>query len=293
MSVTGRDIYEYAKALGFGDIRFASAEGAISSASGDSVRLGSLLEGAKTLIVLFADYLPAQQASQGNMALSPYYIASNLAYNAAKKLTLHLTENGAIALHVTSVSAKEAALRTGGFIGDNGFYYHDEFGSFTCIQTILTDAAEPQSYEQNRSCVHCGACKKGCPSNAVGNVHNCLRQHMHGIVPEHLRDGVYQLMGCEKCQSACPLNSKERSMPHEFSLRSLLSGESAAQLKELAGINMARPRRIISQAALYAANIKAYDAADKLKQLSQTAEEPVRTHALWAYNKLGETDDNA
>jgi epoxyqueuosine reductase QueG len=236
-------------------------------------------------------YVPAAESK--GMALSPYYIASNKAYSGAKQLCAYIEAGGGRALHTVSISAREAALRTGGFIGDNGFYYHEAFGSYVCIQTILTDAAQPEAYISNRTeCLHCGACRGGC--KGVGNINSCLRQHMHGVVPESLRGGVYQLFGCERCQNVCPLNTEERSVPYEFTVLDLLEGTCTAALKELAGVNMARTRRIISQAALYAANAHKAEAADKLMELSQTAEEPVRTHALWAYKKLaGDNDDNA
>lgn len=293
MFVTNSAVIEYAKLLGLSDVRFAAAQGPYPSPNGDIINLESVLEGAKTLIVLFAQYLPALAAADGYMALSPYYTASHFAYNAANRLVEFLRENGAHALRLSSISARAAALRTGGFIGDNGFYYHDTFGSFTCIQTVLADCCEPEEYKTEKPCLHCGKCLKGCPSNAARKLNDCVRQHMHGVVPEALRGGVYQLFGCEKCQTACPLNSKERSAPHEFSLESLLNGECTEKLKELTGSNMARSRRIISQAALYAANSKAYNLAGKLCELSRTAEDPVKTHALWAYNKLGEQNDNA
>jgi epoxyqueuosine reductase QueG len=293
MFVTNSAVIEYAKRLGFGDVRFAGINGPYPAPNGDIINLDSLLEGAKTLIVLFAQYLPALTAKDGSMALSPYYTASHFAYSAANRLVDFLQENGAHALRLSSISARAAALRTGGFIGENGFYYHDRFGSYTCIQTILADCGNPEEYKTEKQCLHCGKCLEGCPSNAMGEINGCVRQHMHGIVPEALRGGVYQLFGCEKCQDACPLNSKEKSVPHELSLESLLSGECTKELKELAGPNMARSRRIISQAALYAANTGAYHLAGKLKELSQTAEEPVKTHALWAYNKLGGKNDNS
>ncbi len=292
MGVNNSKVIEYAKSIGLGDIRFAEAASPIPSPNGDLVRLDSLIEGG-TLIVLFADYLPAREASLGKMALSPYYIASDFAYNAAKRLVGFLKENGVSALLLTSISARAAALRTGGFIGENGFHYHDRFGSYTCIQTILAGCCGPEEYKTEKICLHCGKCKSGCPSNAIGKMDDCVRRHMHGVVPEALRGGVYQLFGCEKCQAACPQNCTALSAPLEFSLESLLSGECTGRLKELAGPNMARSRRIISQAALYAANSKAYDLAGKLKELSQTAEEPVKTHATWAYNELEGKNDNA
>ena len=101
-------------------------------------------------------------------------------------------------------------------------------------------------------------------------------------------------MGCERCQSACPLNDEKRSAPNEFTVKELLHGAEVARLKELAGGNMARTRRVQSQAALYAGGAGMRELASDLYRLAETADEPVRTHALWAFNKLtGENDDNA
>lgn len=293
MEITNALLTMQAKALGFDDIRFAQAGGSITATSGETVELSFLLPGVLSIIVLFKRYLPAGEPSKGSTALSPYYVASNIAYGGAKHLAEFIENGGGRALHTVSISAREAAMRTGGFIGDNGFYYHEEYGSYVCIQTILTDAAQPEEYDTGLAkCLHCGKCREGC--KGVGDINNCLRQHMHGVVPEHLRGGVYQLLGCEKCQNICPLNTAERSAPHEFSTLNLLEGKCTARLKELAGVNMARSRRIISQAALYAANSNAVETAGKLKELYENAEEPVRSHALWAYKKLtGDNDDNA
>lgn len=293
MEITKQRITEQAKALGFDDIRYAAAGGSIRTTSGNAINLSSLLPGASCIIVLFASYAPALEPSHGNMGLSPYYVASNRAYNGAKLLAAFIEGGDGKALLTASISAREAALRTGGFIGDNGFYYHEAYGSYVCIHTILTDTVQPEEYiRDRRECLHCGACRSGC--RGVGELSGCVRQHMHGVVPEALRGKVYQLLGCEKCQDVCPLNTAKRTPPYEFSLESLLESKCAAELKRLAGSNMARARRVISQAALYAVNSGAYDLADKLKQLSETAEEPARTHLRWAYDKLtGEHDDNA
>lgn len=292
MELTKAQISKQAEALGLDDIRYAKA-GVISSVSGQKLSLDSLLPGATCIIVLFARYLPALEPAKGYMALSPYYVASHRAYGGARRLAAFIESEGGRALHTSSILAREAALRTGGFIGDNGFYYHDIYGSLVCIQTILTDSAQPEEYPSYRSeCLHCGACRRGCAG--VGSVESCVRKHMGGLVPEALRGNVYQLFGCERCQSACPLNTSERSAPHEFSLDDLLEGRCTEQLKELAGANMARSRRIMSQAALCAANSGAFELTAKLKELSQCAEEPVRSHAGWAHKKLaGDNDDNA
>ncbi len=272
-----------ARELGFGDIRFAEADSPIRNTHGERLCLSSIMDGVSCIIVLFADYLPAPGASNGKMALSPYYVASDFAYHAARKLAVYLEENGARALHTTNISAKEAALRTGGFIGDNGFYYHPRFGSYVSIQTILTNAIEPEVYEDyNKECLHCGACSLACR----GDINKCLRFHINGVVPESLRDEVYQLFGCEKCQTVCPQNSGQQTKPHEFGLEELLGGKYIREIKLLAGANLVRARRLLSQAVLYAANTNARHLAPKIKELSETADEPVKTHAIWAYEKL-------
>ena len=123
----------------------------------------------------------------------------------AKSLPAILRHTVLSPLHTALISAKGAALRTGGFIGDNGFYFHKDFGSYVCIQTILTDAVEPlPAIPWNQACTHCGLCQKACPSGGVGQVENCARYHLCKQIPETLRGDVYQLFGCEKCQSAMP-----------------------------------------------------------------------------------------
>jgi len=286
--VNKQDFIHAALSLGADDVRFAGAQGSLAFSEADRVDIASRLPGATCIVVLFAAYLPAKPgAPEGHMPLSAYYPASHRAYCAAKALCGLLRESGASALHDTELPARAAALRTGGFIGDNGFYCHERFGSYVAIQTILTDAFALDGFApaENR-CAHCGACAAACPSAAVSDLSRCLRRHINLEVPEALRGHVYQILGCEKCQSACPLNPPGYSEPHAFPLERLLSGEATEALRSLAGGNFVRRGRLQSQAALYAAATGQKQALPQLWELSQSAEEPVRTHAAWAYHKL-------
>lgn len=293
LMLSNPDIEKTALDLKFSDARFAAA-GDVLTTAGEIVAAGSLLRGASCIIVLFKQYVLSTPAAEGKIGLSQYYVASNEAYKAAKRLAEVIRESGADALHTASISARAAALRTGGFIGDNGLYYHERLGSLVCIQTVISAAAEPREYRRERyECLHCGACRNACAA-AAGDIQGCVRAHMHGIVPQELRKDVYQLLGCERCQGACPLNDTKRSAPYEFEVIELLRGGEVARLRELAGGNMARARRIQSQAALYAGSSGMKELADDIKRLAENAEEPVRTHAQWAYKQLtGENDDNA
>lgn len=267
--------------LGFDDVRFAAARGLPPD------RRPS--DDLACVAVLFKAYRPADAAPPGHMALSAYYAASHFAYRAASAFAARLTAAGARALHTAALPAKAAALLTGGFMGDNGFYYHPALGSLVCIQTVMTDAFAPDAPGQSaKACLHCGACARACPSGGVGDLQRCLRYHSGGLIPDALRGHVYQLLGCEKCQAACPQNARDKSAPHAFAIESLLDGSQTARLRGLAGAVMARRGRIVSQAALYAANTGRRDCAERLLALAQNEGEPVRTHARWAYDKLSE-----
>jgi len=277
--------------LGLSDIRFAGAEGTLSHTGGKPVALQDVMPGARSLIVLFAAYRPVKPAPPGHMAVSPYYPASHRAYTAARALSEFLRSRGVQTLHAASLPAKSAALRTGGFIGDNGFYFHPGFGSLVCIQTLLTDAPfSPDEPEQGGGCLHCGQCAKSCPSGAVGSIDNCLRRYLSGLVPEPLRGDVYQLLGCEKCQTACPLNRFEPEEPVSYPLVELLSGSALPQLRQLVGPNMARLMRVKAQAALYAANTGQKEALPELSKLMDCGAEPAAAHAAWALMRLNSED---
>ena len=287
MGLNCSEISEYAHRLGFDDVRFARADGTLCTTDGSDICLCTLMPGASCILVLFKRYRPAALPPPDSVAMSAYYIASHAAYTGAKELTAMLQARSAQAALLTAVSAKQAALRTCGFIGDNGFFYHPDFGSLVCIQTILTDATEPlPKADGPTECTHCGTCTDACPSGGTRDIGRCLRQHINGIVPEHLRSDVYQLIGCERCQTACPLNSGETSKPVYYPVTELLDGKHTAELKALAGPNFVRQRRMISQAVLYAAARGASHHLPRLRKLAETAPEPVKTHARWAVDIL-------
>lgn len=275
----------FAHALGFDDTRFVSPDVPLCKTA-----LAANIDAQKealSVAVLFLTYRATNSVPHGMMALSPYYTASHHAFNAAKDFAAYITSRGGIAQHTTALDAKAAALLSGGFIGDNGFYYHPSLGSLVCIQTVLTNVFLPDSYvNSDTACLHCGKCARACPSGGVKNLQRCVRYHSDSLIPEALRGDVYQLLGCEKCQTSCPLNRQDKQKPHSFSIDSLLEGSCMERLQNLAGKNMARRKRIVSQAALYAANTAHTTSLEHLRILSDSEQEPVRSHAIWAYNKL-------
>jgi epoxyqueuosine reductase QueG len=289
MDMDKKAAVQAARSLGFDDVRFASTD----DMAGLSAPLQPQVQqaAAASIAVLFKAYRPASSAPAGHMPLSAYYVASHFAYHAAKAFAAYLAAHGINAVHTSSLPAKKAALRTGGHMGDNGFYYHPTLGSLVCIQTVLTDALTPDALTTNGGgCLHCGACRQACSSGGVDDISRCLRFHSNALIPDALRGSVYQLLGCERCQAACPQNPQEQSAPITFTLDELLSGQHNDTLRAFTGALMARPRRIASQAALFAANTGQKTLSGQIEKIAQTAGEPLRTHALWACQKLNGED---
>ncbi len=213
----------------------------------------------KSILVLFSRYRPEGKSGKGRIGISAYYAASNKAYADAGMLAERLAAMGIPARRDSTLPARSAALLTGGHIGKNGFYYHPEFGSLVHIQTIrLGIEAQEKGSKVHAECLHCGACASACPAGAITDagvdVSKCLRSHMDGAVPDSMKPFVYQLLGCEVCQTACPLNQAGGSALLDFDLAATIRGETMDALREVAGKNMARRVRVTNQALMVAAN---------------------------------------
>lgn len=213
----------------------------------------------ESILVLFSRYRPAAQSEKGRIRVSAYYVASNEAYAKAGALADALCAIGIPALRDSALPAQSTALLAGGSIGRNGFYYHPVFGSLVHIQTVrLGIKAEGNGpLKPGNVCRDCGACMRACPTGAVGDggvdVSKCLRSRMDKGVPDEMKPFIYQLLGCEKCQSACPIN-RNAGTAADFDLAATVRGETLGDLKALVGSNMARLVRIVNQAVIVAAN---------------------------------------
>jgi epoxyqueuosine reductase QueG len=291
-------IVEFARNIGFDDIRFAPAVALERppSTGPEADRLvydpREIMPEALSVIVLFLRYSPAAKSGGGWMNVSEYNRASNRAYHMARETVDFLLENGAKARLETRLYAKGTALLTGGFAGRNGLYYHETFGSLVAIQTVLTDIALKEEYGSAEApCGSCGACVKACPTGAVSaerglDAAKCLRRYMGGVVPEEMREGLYQLFGCEICQAVCPVNAAAPARGICYRTSELIGGEHVQELKEEAGGNVARSGRIVAQALLYAGTCGDRALLPAIEKLLDSESEPVREHAAWALKRL-------
>ena len=272
-------ITEQARLLGFDDVQFYKSP---------------LPEAGNTAVLLFMGYAPSDSRTEpGRIALSPYYPCSHAAYMAAKELVSELSSRFNIHVERTNaVHYKGLAASKSGRIGLNSLYYHELYGSFISMQCLVLDLDDPPEYagERDASCLRCGACITACPLGAISEAgwerEKCLRHLFNTGIPEYARVYVYELLGCEKCQLCCPMNTAIQKPPMAFDLKEVIEGRYTKELKAIAGSNMATRTKLLTQAMCFAAVNQQIECLDSITALMQDNSIVIKEIAKWAKEKL-------
>ena len=260
----------------------------------DDIKFLKSTERDKSIILLFKSYIPAEyEQNTGKIAVSEYYPCSNKSYFASRELVKRLKESGINSEPVVDIKYKDLARRCGGVTGLNSLYYHEKYGSYVCIQAIYVFVDVPFDEEkENAACQKCYSCIKACPTHAISKAgftrQKCLRNMMSGIIPTQHRDKVYQMTGCDKCQTCCPMNNERKKDPTSFDLLNVLRGEKTKELKALCGSNYASRNRVIGQAICYSVAKKNKKVSEEIANLVDDESEIIRDYARWAMTQLTE-----
>lgn len=204
------------------------------------------------------------------------------------------------------------AARAGlGYVGKNGCFITEPFGSWVLLATVVLDA-EVDSYASGPAADRCGHCRKcllSCPTGAlVGNgrvdARACLSyqtiENREREVPESFRVEMDNIVfGCDICQDVCPLNRKPVFAEHpRFAPRAV----AGLGVMELAGLTAEQYERFIPGTALARAHFDglrrnaiyalgaARDASARtlLEKLSGDTSDLVRSAAHWALRQLAQ-----
>ncbi len=204
------------------------------------------------------------------------------------------------------------AARAGlGYVGKNGCFITEPYGSWVLLATVVLDA-EVDAYGDGPAADRCGHCRKclmSCPTGAlVGNgrvdARACLSyqtiENREREVPESFRVQMDNIaFGCDICQDVCPLNRRPVFAEHpRFAPRAV----AGLGVLELAGLTPEQYAQFVPGTALARAHydglrrnaVYALGAAREsrarplLEKLSGDSSELVRSAAQWALRQLAQ-----
>jgi ferredoxin len=189
----------------------------------------------KSYVLLYMPYVPF--ADPDIKYFSAYYLASNKLYATTKALE---DELGATRY---KGNLKKLFADTGfGRYLRNTLIALPGYGSLVVLAALELNG----HYEQSEAisppaCIDCNACVSACPSGALADGFNrelCIRhaQNNPDESPEIARLSGNMVLGCERCQTACPLNTAERQeIPAE--IKSVLERRDLDTMALLIGKN--------------------------------------------------------
>lgn len=232
-----------------------------------------LLEGAKSIISLAFPFKPSQfrETEKGMIACYAY----GLDYHDVirQRVTTALTEireafGGDYRICVDSAPIMERywAVKAGiGEIGDNGSVNVPGIGNMVFLAEIVTTlelsngnpasksdlTPIPNRKGDEKTCQHCGICRKGCPSGALlpggtVNSNRCLSylsiEHRgewndsEALAAMETETGKNLIFGCDRCLRICPLNKETppTAIPEFFPSKEIwnLTKECVAELTQ-------------------------------------------------------------
>ena len=178
-----------------------------------------LMPTAKSVIACLFPYYNGGEKSN----LSLYARGEDYHKVAEKKLNAIadiLTENGFSARTFCDTGVlcdRHLAYLAGlGFIGKNRFLINDEYGSYTFIGYILTDAELVANAPLDKACISCGKCITACPGGALTenglDSEKCVsyitqkKGELSSFEEEIVRKSG-SVWGCDICQTVCPHNN--------------------------------------------------------------------------------------
>ena len=231
--------------------------------------------------------------------IASYYLASNRAYHAMKRLLTAFREHGIRAERAETPYREQLASYGIGARMDNQLLFLEPYGTYINLQGAVLALPEPVVYTPRREprevCDHCGLCKEVCFGAIKGNYAfdwtRCVHTYMEGDpIPQDAMEWLPSLLGCMRCQAICPKNPNE-TVPIPENVRTVLDPVTIItgnrrETEKLVGKNLAAPKRLLRQAIVLAANRGRTDALPYLYQLRETESERFNAELDYAISLL-------
>lgn len=218
-----------------------------------------LLTGAQTIIATAFNYRPVNSSpvvADYALGLDYHYVVKQRLQSAADTIC---TEFGGQARVITdSVPLRERwwAQQAGiAYRGDNGLVIVDGYGSAVFLGFVLWTGTAANDKPNRNECLHCGACIRACPGNAITSeglidARRCLSyltiEH-RGEFPQHMPK-LNKVYGCDICRKVCPLDKGPSSNISEFKISEAIENINIAAMTEIGSGDF---RRMFGKSAIF------------------------------------------
>lgn len=253
-------------------------------------------------VLFYVPYNPYNYKTE-NINIDSYYTASNTAYKKAEEYAKMLSLKGIECKPNPHINLKAAALRCGGGAGKNTLVYRKNAGSRFAIGALQLKQALPKKAGEilEMPCKDCNLCQKACPLGAIGESFDrkkCMREYM--LKPEKAEENILnafgsRLLGCDICQSICPLNCciEAQTQPEHISkmlnIENLYKQIKEKKLKEFVqnyGTNYANGNSLLSMLLIIAGNSGDKKYLEFVKENLKSQSGRVKFAAEYALKKL-------
>ena len=180
-------------------------------------------EHAKSILIFLFPYLLEDEIytdprlSRFAVPADYHVICAEVLQQCCEKLSNAFPENRfahfADASPIPEVSVAAAAGL--GVIGKNGLLLSETYGSWVFLGEIVTDLEVQAPQTERKGCIGCDKCIRACPTGALSedgfHLEKCLS---HISQKKKINEDEIKLLkenntlwGCDRCQTACPLNN--------------------------------------------------------------------------------------
>jgi epoxyqueuosine reductase len=192
----------------------------------------SVLPKARSIIVACQCYLTNEDITEGTPGHPHGIVARYTWRNYYKDLRQRLRNLAAVlknkhsadcAVYVNGdLAEKPIARRSGiGYYGKHSIIINKQFGSWTVLGEIVTDAEIAPDTPSHENCGACTTCIESCPTQAIIEPYIIDRRlciqaltNWYGVLPDSIASAWgNRLYGCTTCQDVCPANRAVIALP--------------------------------------------------------------------------------
>jgi len=181
-----------------------------------------LLDGAKSIVCVALNYTPRKRIAEEEYQIAAYAYGND--YHDIMRQMLHqLADNCRmkryrVCCDTAPILEKYWAQKAGiGWKGRNHLLIVPGVGSQVFLGEIITDEELAYDEPARNRCADCHACTDACPTKAIGrdgkmDANRCLSYQLienRGDLSDEAKRAMGNcIYGCDRCQMACPWNSK-------------------------------------------------------------------------------------